>query len=434
MKNLIEKKKFNAPIDENYFARSEKSTEDILPVDTGIYVFIFNILGFALVIATTGIILLIYFNTMRWDKRLNDLGAERSGLYKYKQSKLFSITLSSGLLSFYALSLDIVAIVTLEKDNITHNSTLGDGNIDNNDLPLVVIIFDTLLVLYYVACLIFSCCSTRCRCNCLNSPQYLWLGLSLLGPLHCIVIHLPYILIAFLNDAPYATSMFLYYSIVFLIFFGALDLTYSAYQSALIRGEKKREESAITTRNDGQGVLVEETEENGNNFSGKKYGVDDCFPCFPIEEWKIKAIFAFLTILFVTILLLLIGMIIAALAVIPISKAFSDAPNRLLSLYQSACVFTGAYIAYWSIFKKKPTIESAIKERLLHVQEHGKNSDKNKEWKRLSNNQKLEVFYDHIVEIIVNFDPNAKNQNAQKHRSHPVETESENEPLISSEA
>lgn len=51
--------------------------------------------------------------------------------------------------------------------------------------------------------------------------------------------------------------------------------------------------------------------------------------------------------------LVLIGMTTATLVVIPISRAFSDAPNRLLGVYETVIFVAGAYIAYKGSFKKK---------------------------------------------------------------------------------
>ena len=107
------------------------------------------------------------------------------------------------------------------------------------------------------------------------------------------------------------------------------------------------------------------------------------------------------------LVLLLIGMTTAALVVIPISRAFSDAPNRLLGFYETVVVVVGAYLAYKGIFDRKPTLENAIKKRKRqNPSQRNVNSDTN------SNNQqnvsdsedkRLAAFYDHVVNIVLNY-------------------------------
>ena len=399
LKNLIEKKDFNPEIDDNYFARSEENTEDILPYDTATYIFIFYIIAFALVVVITVLILLVFHMTKQWHVRLHEIGSERGHTYRYKQSKIFSISLSLGLLHLYALGLDIAAVITLKADT----PVLKSRTIDENVLPIIVLGIDAFFAIYCVVCWTISCCF--CVCDCLQNKVYFLFAISTLGPVFCLVIHLPYVSIAYLNDAAYATSIFIYYIVVFFALFGALDLAYGAYQLAAI------EKEGLARQNEGKEKLQDETEERDiekkedekSLLRKKKQEKPECFPCCPSDGWKLKCAFAVLIIALTTLLVLLIGMVTAALVKIPISKAFSDAPNRLFSFYQSAIVIVGAYIAYRSIFKKQPTLENAIKERKIHVRGQGKDDGENIEWLRLSKDEKVAAFYDYVIDLVVNF-------------------------------
>ena len=122
---------------------------------------------------------------------------------------------------------------------------------------------------------------------------------------------------------------------------------------------------------------------------------------------------------FALIVLTLIGLITAALVVIPISKAFSDAPNRLVGFYQTAIVVAGVYIAYKGFFKKKPTLETAIKKRLKHILKHGSDKRKNKKWKRLSKDEKVAAFYDYVVELVAQYDPEQRKLKQDKKEENP---------------
>ena len=223
MKNLIEKKRFNPEIDEDYFAKSERSTENLLTSTAAIYIFIFHIIGYFIAVGITILLLWIYFNTKRWDQKLLQMGSERNKFYKYSQSKIFSVSLTSGILMLYILALDIIATVTL-KDK---TPALVERNIDDNILPYIMLSFDSLMVLIWSTCWILSflTCCRNSTCKLIGKHQYLVQAISTVGPVFTLVIHLPYIAIAYLNDASYATSTFIYYTVVLFVIFGALELT-----------------------------------------------------------------------------------------------------------------------------------------------------------------------------------------------------------------
>ena len=43
---------------------------------------------------------------------------------------------------------------------------------------------------------------------------FIFFAISILGPTLSLELHLPYILIAYLNDAAYASSMFIFYTVI----------------------------------------------------------------------------------------------------------------------------------------------------------------------------------------------------------------------------
>ena len=105
-------KSFNPSIDENYFARSEIDTEDILPVSTADFIVAYYVAGVIIVILITIILLWTYRVTHHWDKKLLRL-SKRSRANKYAQSKIFSIAVTTGVLIVCVLGLDSLCIKTL---------------------------------------------------------------------------------------------------------------------------------------------------------------------------------------------------------------------------------------------------------------------------------------------------------------------------------
>ena len=92
------------------------------------------------------------------------------------------------------------------------------------------------------------------------------------------------------------------------------------------------------------------------------------------------------------------GMVTAAIVVVPISRSLSDAPNRLLGFFQTAIILIGAYLFYKKFFKKKTTIRSVLKTTSENIFN---------EWETKSGNDKLETFYKHIINIVAKTPHNA---------------------------
>ena len=356
------------------------------------------------------------------------MGFERNKFYKYSQSRIFSVALTSGILMLYILALDITAIVTL-KDK---TPALTDKNIDDDILPYIILFFDSLMVAFWSICwtLSFATCCKNSKCKFVGKHQYLVQAISTVGPVFTLVIHLPYIAIAYLNDAAYATSTFIFYTVILFVIFGALELTYGTFQQALISMDEQRDkdkQNGRSTLEESQNSYADKDLERGNDSEespllgkgdkkeGNKREEDkdkedfSCDgPCFPFctkNERVLKCMWGITIPFFALIVLALIGLTTAALVVIPISKAFSDAPNRIVGFYQTAIVVVGVYFAYKGFFKKKPTLETAIKKRIKHILDHGSDKNKNKKWKRLSKDEKVAAFYDYVVELIANYDP-----------------------------
>ena len=378
LKNFIKRASFDPVIDENYFARAqEKDKDDILPDPTAKYILAFYAIGFILALVITIILLLIYVNTKRWDMKLKRT-AETTKANKYTKSKIFSITATTSVINLYVLILDGFATYTIENETVTIDEHYVHA------LPWVVMGIDIAGALFWIIFWMLSFCSwiyevycyTPGKCTC-NNKEYMCLALSTLGPILSIMIHLPYIAIAYLNDASYATSIFIYYTITVFVLFGVLDLTYGTCQGAIIKAKLNK---------DGKQPRKQE---------------QDLFCCCPKDERRIRGLCCFVIPTFAFLILTLVGLITALLTVIPISKSFSDAPNRLLGFYQTAIVLIGVYLLYRTFFKKKPSLASVVKNREEYIPTKTTKSDA--DWGLLSKDDKVAEFYTRFVDIVANY-------------------------------
>ena len=360
----MQRASFDPVIDGNYFARAEKSNEDDLSTPEAKYILSFYIVGIVFAAIVAVMILLIYLNTKRWDRKLGSAG-KTTKANKYTQSKIFSIAATSFFVNIYAIVLDTLAVITVERKEVIIEEHYV------NALPYYVIGVDIIGALIWTCCWTFSCCSFLFR----QHKEYIGLALSTLGPTLSLIVHLPYITIAYLNDASYATSIFIYYIITVFVLFGVLDLTYGTCQGAIIHAKRRQDPEQVTD--------------------------EGCFFCCPKSPSGRRCIFIFIIPFFTLVILCFACMITAALVTIPISKAFSDIPSRLLGFYQTAIVLVGAYLIYQNFFKKRPSIESAIKEREDFIPT--KMIRSRGEWEQLSKDEKVEQFYSRFVDIVANY-------------------------------
>ena len=429
LKNFIQRAKFDPEIDDNYFARSQENTndnsDDIISTETAKYVVISYCIGFLLSIAITVMILIIYLNTNRWDKKLRNL-SKVSNANKYSQAKIFSVAITTITMNLYIVGLDGFALYAW----IKQESDVREPEVLTY-IPIIVSIIDVLAVVFWMTFCILGLCSQKGVCC--KERLYTFLATSTLGPTLSLVVHLPYILIAYLNDATYASSIFIYYTIIVFILFGALDLIYSTCMGALKyrednplvpaagqpadpgpvepqgdieAAEQQLADQEVADEQANRELIPQENEQRANGCNP--------YPMFICGKTGIIVTFVIAIPVFTLLIVVLMGMITATLVVIPISKALSDAPNRLFGFYQVVIVLVGAYFVYRKLFSKKPSLESVVEETEKNIFD-----DNGKSWEGLSNDEKLKDFYSHIMKIAGKIDP--KNNNIKKRERQPTQ-------------
>ena len=168
------------------------------------------------------ILLSIYFCSKRWDKKLRKLSPSNKR-NKYSRAKIFGVSVTGFIINIYMMSLDIVAIRTVtDDDSIVPEKRL---------ISLPYIVFGIGGAMFVVSGVFWLLTFIR------KKTRFCFMALTTLGPTYTLIIHLPYIMIAFLNDAYHASSVFIFYTIVAFVLFGALELTYGTYQTLLINAE-----------------------------------------------------------------------------------------------------------------------------------------------------------------------------------------------------
>ena len=141
---------------------------------------------------------------------------------------------------------------------------------------------------------------------------FLLVGIALLFIFSCLM-HTPYITMAYLSDAHYATSILVYYMTILFVEFGMIQF-----------------------------VL--------------RICYDSRVPLTLTEEKNIKlCCLYFITIALVLLLLLLLYGVVVCVSFfyfyLPVNNAISDLPNEGLVVYQTAIILLGAYITYKALIR-----------------------------------------------------------------------------------
>ena len=225
------------------------------------------------------------------------------------------------------LGLDIGAVYRrsrLESMNYTNtvNEIYNAMNETHNAyrIPAILLSFDS-TALFFTSTLIVITCVIPCFkcCKCVqklwrNTPfenfRYYCLSLTVIPLIFSGLSHAPYIIIAYVSDADYAGSIFVYYMVILFLEFGLVQYTFR------IHFNKPKGKSSCTAKLCTVTIII------------------------------IAIVFS------LSINFLMMGIFIYFLYV-PIKYALSNAPDQVVVVYNSAVLLVGAYITYKAIFYKE---------------------------------------------------------------------------------
>ena len=527
LKLYVQKQAVLASIDNTYSAKAVNHDllVDILKNNNKITNIIVSLQCVMIVFVVIIVMTVMIFQSCshKWPKRLQQLSTVNKYLKK-KQAAIIGVAIIGFLFILYIIALDSAALG--KRDNPLNPAVINDTtgihfknhSKDNPftllyEIPGIVLFFDLLGFLFSSIMIIsslfsmyFNANDDSCQCN----YTFLYLLLSTLGFICSLVTHLPFIAIAYLNDAYHAGSIFIYYTIIVLISFalieqlvvsclkkvfdvhssdkdiefkgiwvlkkGPLHILSAAdipeklqiksgtleVSSGKVEVNYEKIESEITLSivsgtlqfivsdgnnehlQEGQPIkldskklpVVQQKDNPDLKFTGltplpeQKFNVrnvstnnskmtvkvggtilklkktgkvqySSCTISCGCDVLHTKALWCLITsavVSFVTLFTLAVVVILTCyFVIIPINRSISDAPNRLVGIYESAIVLIGAYIAYKAFFKAKKYLESSVISRDNPLTDK-KSKD---EWKSLSEEEKLAEFYDIIVDIIV---------------------------------
>lgn len=294
-----------------------------------------------------------------------------------RQAMLISFSVNGTMLLLYSIAMDGAAIYFRDNSllsdltKVHHKDSVGQPFDILYNLPIVVLLFDIVAVLFCIGALLFAVgyfcykVHTRPATHSLST-----LVPSVIGILFGIIIHSPFIAIAYINDSYYASSIFVYYMVIFFICFIAVHLSMRACLRTQL--PKAQAESNIWS-----GIF---------KISKSKNASLRC-SCSTI-----------VSILLLLFLLSVVVIIICYLIIIPLNGSLSGASHQLIGFYQTIIIFLGIFITYKTVLHKKHgSLKSAIRNRKTPLKEDDSTGTK---WSDLPEVEKTIVYHEMVLDLV----------------------------------
>lgn len=313
-----------------------------------------------------------------------------------KQAILISASVNGMVFLLYAVALDIAAIyyrnnsLLSDLEMINHKDKIGQPFDILYNLPIVVLVFDAVAALPCIIMLFIVTVHFCYKGSDKDNYSIMTVKPILLGPILSLAAHSPFIAIAYINDAYYAGSIFIYYVIIFFACFAAVHLTMNACLKSIVL---KSEWNIWNWIFQDCCKLKYESTENTNTDNSQT----DNRP--QIRRKCIQTLCP-ITITFLMLLFILTAVVIVILylVIIPLNGSVSGAPHQLFGFYQSIIIFLGIFITYKTVLhKKRSDLKYAVKKKeSLHKL-------KDCRWDELPDEDKGLKFYSMVIDLVEYF-------------------------------
>ena len=232
-------------------------------------------------------------------------------------------------------------------------------------LPHILCGFDSLFSVAYIAIIVVAVV-THFRQGDKQQTEhddriYHILALTVICPILSLMTHLPFIAIAYLNDANHAGSVFIFFTIITIIEFLILELSFISFFKLL-------ENTSQVSKSCNRSVSIK----------------------------------SFLVILVVVVclcfFLFLLAISVCYFYFLPIVQSISRSSNQVIAIYQTILIFIGALILYKTIFKKTDPLIKALNQK-----EVGNMISKSatEEWEASNDRDKLISFYSFVIMNVI---------------------------------
>ena len=291
----------------------------------------------------------------------------------------------AGIISFVIISfarlvmivgMDAAAVFysedTTETEEIHHEKDRQHQILYN--LPHVLLAYDSLFSATYIVIVIVATVSHfRAKPDqdkqLTSDRTYYILALTVVCPILSFFIHLPFIAIAYLNDANYAGSVFIFYAIVILLEFLILEFTFIS----CFRLPKSSQ-------------LVPETASRNKKL------------CFDRLNFANPLFMALVVVLCLFFLYLLLGISVCFFYYLPIVHSLSRSSNQIIVIYQTCLIIVGAVVMYKTVFRRtNPLIKALKRKEVMNIV----SKSGMEEWEANTDREKLADFYSFMITDVI---------------------------------
>ena len=310
-----------------------------------------------------------------------------------KQTFLISLSINSLMFLLYAIAMDGAAIHYRDRTFLVDSrNELSHLSFDVlYRLPFVTLTFDLVALVVYIVALIIVILYFCTKVDSKGCSVFTVIP-SLSGPLFGLISHSPYIAIAYINDSYYASSIFVYYMVIFFVCFVAIHLTMRAClmtqlpeQAANSNVCSKILGTVGETRTVTSCCLCQRETKNGQVIHDYV-----CFLC--------PVVLSFLLLLF---LLAIVVTVICYFVIIPLNGSVSGAPHQLIGFYQTVIIFFGIFLTYKTILQKKHgSLKHAVKDYQMKVNGTGITDEMVTDWKNLPGDERVTRFHETVIDLV----------------------------------
>ena len=333
----------------------------------------------------------------------------------YNQAILISASVNGTVFLLYALALDIAAIyyrnnsLLSDLEVINHKDNIGRPFDILYNLPIVVLVFDAVAAVPCIIMLFIVIVHFCYKGNDRKDYSIMTVKPILLGPILSLAAHSPFIAIAYINDAYYAGSIFVYYVIIFFACFAAVHLTMnSCLKSIVLKGEWNIW-NWIFQDCCKLGSKEYKDEQNTNS--------DESSDSEPQIRRKCTQTLCPIAISLLMLLFILTAVVIVILylVIIPLNGSVSGAPHQLFGFYQSVIIFLRIFITYKTVLHKK---HGALKHAIKKKESLHKLKDRN--WDELPDEDKGLKFYSMVIDLVEYFHDKKVSQTKKAPELSPI--------------
>ena len=240
---------------------------------------------------------------------------------------------------------------------------------------------------------------------------YYYLTLTLSVPIASILLHLPYIATAYLNDANYAGSVLILYTVVTFLEFIVLQFIFIQWFNLkpAEQHNSEPENSVEPSQENCESVQQQNSEpENlpppeASSAEVEKSEVQGSQCHSPLSRYSLCRLVSFIAIVFFSLFFLywIIGISVCFFYYLPINHSISSTSNQIIIIYQTGLIFVGAIVAYKTFFKRRNLFVKALDDCEEEVVKDLLTEEEKLGWGTNTDQEKLTIFYRYIIKYAI---------------------------------